>query len=163
MNLTTYFSLSFASFSNLCSSILDLAQYDILLKCSVNLVRFGLRSSFCSWAQISTSGISIFMNRSESSSVICSAICSLLKSSREACFVVTLSDERIGCADCNCFAWCFSRILTRRAFAIVRSPLHTNCCTNSIKVCRRVSSRSDMLKETDTLRDYREPVSIQLI
>lgn len=56
-----------------------------MLKCSVNRVRLGLLSSFCSWAQIKTSGISIFINNSASNKVICSAICSDLKSSNDAC------------------------------------------------------------------------------
>lgn len=54
MNFSTKRSLSFASS---CSNILLRAQYDILLKCSVNWFKFGINSSFCSFAQIKTSGI----------------------------------------------------------------------------------------------------------
>jgi len=54
INFTMYFSRSLAS---LWMSIRVLVQYDILLKCSVNLVRFGLNSSDCSFAHSSTSGI----------------------------------------------------------------------------------------------------------
>ena len=53
-NLSTYFSRS------LCSSqlkIWDRVQKDILLKCSVNRLRLGISSSFCSFAQIMSSGI----------------------------------------------------------------------------------------------------------
>lgn len=81
INFVTNFSLSRGSWGD---NIFVLAQYDILLKCSVNFVKLGLRSSFCSCAQISTSGISIFINKLASRKVICSAICSLLKSNNVA-------------------------------------------------------------------------------
>lgn len=56
-------------------------QYDILLKCSVNWVSCGDRMSHCSWAQISTSGISIFWKSSASSNVIWAAMSEDLRSS----------------------------------------------------------------------------------
>ena len=66
-----------------------------MLKCSVKRVRLGLRSSFCSWAQIRTSGISIFRKSSASSSVICSAICSDLKSSSMACLQTNICCQSV--------------------------------------------------------------------
>lgn len=75
-------------------------QYDILLKCSVNLVRFGDLSSHCSCAQSSTSGISIFWNSCASSSVICSAISADLRSNSDGGLVITLKIGFIGCHFC---------------------------------------------------------------
>lgn len=69
-------------------------QYDILLKCSVNRVRFGDLSSHCACAQSNTSGISIFWNSCASSRVICSAISADLRSNSDGGLVITL---RIGC------------------------------------------------------------------
>lgn len=52
--LRTYFSRSFWSSQ---ARICDRAQKDILLKCSVKQFKLGISSSFCSLAQISSSGI----------------------------------------------------------------------------------------------------------
>lgn len=71
-------------------------QYDILLKCSVNRVRFGDLSSHCSCAQSSTSGISIFWNSCASSRVICSAISADLRSNSDGGLVITLKIGFIG-------------------------------------------------------------------
>lgn len=71
-------------------------QYDILLKCSVNRVRFGDRSSHCSCAHIRTSGISIFWNSSASNNVICSAMSADFKSNNVGGLVIMARDGKMG-------------------------------------------------------------------
>ena len=55
----------------------------MLLKCSVNLVRLGDLSSFCSWTHRMSSAESRCMNSCASNRVICSARSTDLKCSRE--------------------------------------------------------------------------------
>lgn len=132
----------------------------------MNLVRFGLLSSFCSCAQISTSGISIFINSSESNRVICSAMCSDLKSSSVE--LLALSDKVLIMFKClqnkqkitkkvpievllsyptvTCLLACLSKNFTLKALAKLSSPHDIRCCTKLVSLCIRASSRSKLLK-----------------
>ena len=79
INLLTSFSLSFCSS---CCRILVRHQKLTLLKCSVNLVRLGDLSSFCSWTQSINSAESSLRKSWASNKVICSAKSKDLKLNR---------------------------------------------------------------------------------
>lgn len=151
MYFTTYRSRSRAS---VCSRILDRAQYDILLKCSVNNVKLGDFSSFCSCAHTRTSGISMRKKSSASNSVICSANSLDLKSKRWLCRVDTPRLVSTGgtweLVILRRRAVHFSRNFFRSALAKTRSPLLISWLWKSMIWRISLSSNSERARSSTT-------------
>jgi hypothetical protein len=74
-------------------------------------------------------------------------ICYRGKQVDKTCYLVQIFSECSNMLEAlfSCFVLHFSIIFTRKALAIVRSPLHRSWYTKSINDCRSILSRSDIL------------------
>lgn len=122
------------SLGSSCCRILVLHQKLMLLKCSVNLVKLGDLSSFCSCTQRINSAESSRKNSWASNRVICSASSTDLKLSRlygllgVARPLVLRSGNNLDLLSSN-----FWINLVRSAFARINSPSETNSAIKSVR------------------------------